>query len=226
MRPLLALALAACGSPAPTPLAADAAPPIDARADVTLSCVPAAESALPACATRHAIERQANTVIDLRNVRTGRCDDGVAAGFTPFELPTELAAYPLLIRVSAAGFAGPCSVCSGTEPSTAFGVGFEIRRCAIDPVTGDCTDDGLDPRSNLSITARVDGPWTLGAGGCGKACAWPCIGGYQEFARSTCFASNSLELGVATDRADAPDAEIYVDLIPASVAGCCPYTCP
>jgi hypothetical protein len=169
-------------------------------------------------------------VIDLRNnaaAFAGRCDDTTDVGasfFNAFELPTDPAAYPLLIRLSATGFAGPCAFCGEGDPAT-YGVGFRVRACAARDEAGNCTDGGLNARDR-SIAMRVNEPWRVGAGGCGEACAWPCAAGYLEFPPATCITTYSLALGIHTTASDPPDAEVYVDLVANPYRTCCSFACP
>lgn len=232
------LIAAACGGGTAVPPGGDAsgddASGDDASGEVSVPCVGPVEPQLPACEAQHPIAREARTVIDLRDpasVTRGRCDDGTDVGaqfFHAFELPTDPAAYPVIVRIGAAGFDAPCAVCAAAEspPATTYGIGFRARGCAAFDANGACTDGGLDTRLGLRPAVRVTEPWTVGAGGCGEACAWPCTGGYQEFRRTTCLTAYTAAFGVATEAASPPDGEIYIDLIPESLAPCCPFVCP
>lgn len=200
------------------------------------ACVPAAEMPpFGACDALTPIATEVRTVIDLRDNGAGfagRCDDTTDVGasfFNAYPLPTDPAAYPLLVRLSARDFAGPCAFCPDNVEdglSTTYGVGFRVRRCEAFDADGNCTDGGLDSRRNLVLAMRVNEPWRVGAGGCGEACAFPCADGNQEFEPSTCASVYSTELGVHTTATNPPDAEVYVDLVANNYRPCCPFACP
>lgn len=81
--------------------------------------------------------------------------------------------------------------------------------------------------SGMGVTAvlAVNEPWTIVAGGCGEACAIPCLEGYQEFQPTTCLGSYARQFGIATDVVDPPDAELLVDLADEIAVPCCPWQC-
>jgi hypothetical protein len=218
--------------------ATDGATEADATASVgfpvDVACVPSDELVFEACPSAQRPASSVRTEIDLRDQAagaTGRCDAadrGRFQFFDAYELPGDPAAYPPVVRVSSRGFVGPCTFCN-VDDSTTYGVGFRVRRCEQTDARGGCTDGGLDSRLGLRVAVRVTPAhaWTVGAGGCGKACPYPCAGGYQEVPRSSCLPPKYDAFGVTTTATDAPDAEIYVDLVPAALAfDCCPYACP
>jgi hypothetical protein len=169
-----------------------------------------------ACAATMPLPDEVVTIIDLTDVDTvvGRCDarsENTWDADNHTVLPDDPAAYPLVVRVSAQGFAGPCTQCeiNGQPPATTYGVAIALPQALW----------------NMTAVLAVNEPWSIVAGGCGEACAIPCLEGYQEFAQTTCLGSYAREFGIATDVLNPPDAELLVDLAERIAVPCCPWQC-
>jgi hypothetical protein len=121
-----------------------------------------------------------------------------------------------LIKVSATGFEGECTRCG--ESVSPFG--FTQYGLAIDiPYDGE-----FHGRYTTFVT--VNEPWQVVSGGCGEACAHPCLSHYLEFQPTPCLSSHAHAFGIATDQEDPPIAEVIVQLIePRTVETCCPLEC-
>lgn len=172
----------------------------------------------PTCATPVALPAMARTVIDLTDpadAAEGRCDSS-AVGSPAIVLPEDPAAYPVLVRISSAGFGGTCTRCGESVPPygpTRYGVAIDVPSSVVGA--------GL-----YSVAASVNDPWRVVSGGCGEACPHPCLSQYLEFTPTTCLSSYFSGLGVATDASDPPVAELVVQLVtPRSVEVCCHLAC-
>lgn len=134
-------------------------------------------------------------------------------------LPASADAYPLRILLPALDGADPdCdALCNDLpdQPATVFGFSLKVPNGLI----------GSDTGRTLAIS--VPPPWYFTSGGCGEACAWPCLGGYQEYGVRSCVTLTHGDFGFATGDAQAPSVEAIVELWPSLVEvvgrSCCPY---
>lgn len=162
------------------------------------------------------------STLDLRNVATlqgATCGDQTTTPSNEYgvELPSDPSAYPLEIITPAVSLADPacealCSA-SGDAPVTAFGFGVKSHH-----VIGFAQGRGL--------VVYAPKPWYFVSGGCGEACAWPCLTGYQEFGVHGCVAIGHGSFGLATAEANAPSVSVIVDLVQIDdlpAGGCCPF---
>jgi len=182
------------------------------------------ESPYPLCDTP--IEyREPNFFIDLTGTERARCDNwtyGLGEPNFANLLPDDPALYPVLVRVSTAGFNGSCDTCVGQDRPTAYGVAIAAPASFLQEL----------PRRYL--IARAPAPWFVVTGGTGEADPYPCAGGYQEYYEPRpCLWSHSHGYGIVTADPDAPAADIWFDILPeeyveAELLGssCCPYGCP
>lgn len=237
-----ALSLGACmDSPSldagPEP-AADAAV-LDAEAEyridreAAITCTSTAIDGLfpPECvapALRVPLPSHAKHVIDLSGATPGSegtCGPYFAnpqLGEGGLLLPADRSLYPLLIRLPAVRGADPaCETCSEVLPQqpgplqerfgehlgTAFGIALETYdgRGTVQQPTNQ-----HEPKY-LAVT--VPPPWYLVSGGCGEACAYLCLGGYQEFGIQSCSNIPYGALGFATWDPGAPAAEAVIMLV-------------
>jgi hypothetical protein len=137
-----------------------------------------------------------------------------------YELPSDPAAYPLKLVLPAISGADPACepVCNEFEPYTAFGIALEV------------SSDLIGFRAARGLAIFVPSPWKFVSGGCGEACPYPCLGGYQEFGIRSCTTLFFGDFGVATESASAPSVEVVIELIDApaqpgafGASSCCPY---
>jgi len=181
------------------------------------------------------------TVIDLSDVSMisrGTCGDLIADReggrelFPGHWLPTDPADYPVKIILPASPGMDPdcAALCEANgDTTTAFGIAFEGVQGTIDEV--------MSPPWSVEgplISVTVPEPWFFVSGGCGEACSWTCLGGYQEFGEPRrCATPAHLEgLGFATGDPMAPSVEAIIELIdiPADIKlyerytnACCVY---
>ncbi len=228
------LLLAACSGPR----GADDGTRFD-LADVATCTVPPTDGIVDGECCEDALLRplptEARTVIDLRDVATldgtcGRHDPRVYGPPSVLVLPQDPAAYPVkLITPALAGADPACAtVCGGNEPAiTRFGIA--ISTAVRDPVTGDITSLLVGSDTGRVLHLTVAPPWRFVSGGCGEACAWPCLDGYQEYGSPHgCMTIAHGDLGLATDDPRAPSVEAVIELAAAadpfaSFGACCPY---
>lgn len=230
--PLLAVLAWGCGgSSASDASGRDAGPP-DASAlfgghDGGL-CVTAGEDLFereccPAGALRP-LPTTAKTVIDFsdrRAIPIGTC--GAYLFDEPpsrrgFELPSDPSAYPVKLILPALEAADPAcdEVCNADEPYTAFGIALMVDNDLMN----------VDERRGISFF--VPSPWKFVSGGCGESCAYPCLGGYQEFGVLSCATIFYGDFGFATADPNAPSVEAVIELIdtagePNPLSDCCRY---
>lgn len=189
-----------------------------------------AEACCPAASLRD-MPATAASVLDLSGYGPSHPDTCAALledGFS-FEfgvvLSPDPADYPMkVILPEVRGVDPACAEACGTaavgSPSaTAFGIGF---RTYIPGVSGPLMDDGL------ILAVSVPAPWKLVSGGCGEACAWTCLEGYQEYdVPRSCTTLGYGDFGLVTADPAAPSVEVLLELVdsagaPASYA---PYAC-
>jgi hypothetical protein len=127
---------------------------------------------------------------------------------TSLALSHDPADYPMKIILPALSGPDPAclDVCSGNvEAITTFGVA--IRTGAPDEgylIGGD---------TGRVLAISVPPPWYFVSGGCGEACAWPCLDGYQEFGVRSCITMGHGDFGFATADPNAPSVEAVLELI-------------
>lgn len=114
------------------------------------------------------VPAQVRTVVDLSDV--GAITDGTCGAYLPGRravmLPSDPAAYPLAVILPAIDGADPaCTATCEFEPYTAFGIAV-------------ATDGLIGGDTGRTLAVLVPPPWRFVSGGCGEACAWPCLGGY------------------------------------------------
>ena len=214
------------GQSEPVPFAGDA-PTCEITDDTTAPavCCPADKlRALPALA---------NSVLDLSDAAS--IGDGTCGNY--FSVPGERRAvllsqdpadYPMKIVLPA--LSGPAPACLETcpidvaqPPYTAFGVAI---------ATG-AEDAGnlIGGNTGRVLAISVPPPWFFVSGGCGDACPWPCLEGYQEFGVRSCYTMSYGDFGFATADPNAPSVEAVVELLDLSgqnafdfaPGGCCLY---
>ncbi len=188
--------------------------------DGAVPCVEQGEQHI-ACSENLPLPKVIKSVVDLTNiadVTSGRCD-GWKGEKDAFVLPDAAEDYPLLIKLSRAGFAGTCTCNPNVTPITAYGVAFDVPRSLLDGSRG----------TYRRIVVRVVNDDWRQVSGCasGEAAPCACLGGYQEFELSgACVVSHSGGFGVATANPDAGPAEVLVDLAPVDFPlNCCPFAC-
>jgi hypothetical protein len=146
----------------------------------------------------------AATVIDLRDAATiadatcGHYESGFG-----YKLPVEPAAYPVKVILPAVTARDPaCEVTCRTDgvSGTAFGIGIH-------------TEPALLGHNGYGMAIYVPPPWKFVSGGCGEACAWPCLEQYQEFGVRSCVTIFYGSFGFATADANAPSVEAIIELI-------------
>lgn len=148
------------------------------------------------------------TVIDLSSVDdipVGTCgtylypEEPRRRGYV---LPSDPAAYPLKVILPRITGVDPrcASTCGDTPPATAFGIAM-VSEGLIGYNTG------------RAFSIVVPPPWKFVSGGCGEACAWPCIGGYQEFGIRSCTVLAFGDFGFATEDPAAASVEALIDLV-------------
>lgn len=155
----------------------------------------------------------AASVLDLSSPETlsvGTCATYVNGQSGASAIPLSLSPgdYPMKIILPALSGADPAcmGICPDTGgPRTAFG--FAIRTGSVD----DGHLIGADTGRLLAIS--VPPPWYFVSGGCGEACAWPCLEGYQEFGVRSCITLAYGDFGFATSDPNAPSVEAVVELI-------------
>lgn len=164
------------------------------------------------------------TVIDFSSIDAiprGTCSDYVYDPNAPtklfrgYWLPTDPAAYPIKLILPALSGADPAceQVCPPYGgPKTAFGIGLEGNHGlsnADAPVSAPWSHSGP------LLSVRVPAPWFFVSGGCGEACSWPCLNGYQEFGepRTCATPSHAGGFGFATADPSAPSVEAIIELI-------------
>lgn len=150
---------------------------------------------------------EAKTVIDLSDVAA--ISNATCAQFKRPEfghpLPADPQAYPVKIVLPAvpARDAACAELCdAGDAPPTAFGIAIQ-------------TDATLLGNNGYGMAIYVPPPWRFVSGGCGEACAWPCLGGYQEFGVRSCTTIYYGDFGFATADEHAPSVEAIVELVEA-----------
>lgn len=158
----------------------------------------------------------AQTVLDLSDpasITAGTCSTYTSDQF-PFRraipLPVAPEAYPLKMILPAVDARDPgCeSLCppgdDGVE-RTAFGIAITTGT----PETGYL----IGGNSGRVLAISVPPPWYFVSGGCGEACAWPCLEGYQEFGVRSCISLAHGDFGFATRDPRAPSVEAVIELI-------------
>lgn len=213
---LVALVAACDDAPAAVDAAVDPGfeppPQVCAAGDVPGACC--AGEARPVPTT-------ARTVIDLSGAATiaGRCAPYAVDG-RGLVLPADPAAYPVKLVLPA--FTAPDPACAttcagGGVATTTFGVALELP-------------DGLiGGNSGRGLAVLAHAPWRFVSGGCGEACAWPCLDGYQEFGVAACVSIGYGDFGLATAAPSAPSTTALVELVahdlaqPPTPRSCCPY---
>ena len=153
------------------------------------------------------------TVIDLSQPGTqtaGTCGTYFTKQFpfrVGYSLPSQAAAYPLRVRLPALTGPDPdCQVtCESFEANdvTAFGIALQ-------------TDGLIGGDTGRLLAIYVPPPWYFVSGGCGEACPWPCLSGYQEFGVRSCITLAHGDFGFATGDPTAPSVEAVIDLISAA----------
>lgn len=179
--------------------------------------------------TRRLLPERAMTVVDLSDIAAipqGTC--GTYLSREPptrrgYKLPSDPLAYPLKVILPAVTAADPAcrETCNpGGDVTTAFGIALE-------------TEGLIGGNSGRGISILVPPPWKFVSGGCGEACAWPCLDGYQEFGVRACTTFFHGDFGFATADSNAPSVEAIVELIDAPVSSdelgdgnCCLYAPP
>ena len=221
LRCAVLLVVTSCGrSPAPTTTidgAADNGAP-DTYADTTFTyegttcsiagdpesvcCKPEAQRPVPSSVT---------TVIDLSSTETvpiGTCGSyffDSPPSRLGYRLPVDPAAYPLKVILPTLTGADPA--CASTcGDMTAFGIALE-------------TEGLIGGDTGRALAVLVPEPWRFVSGGCGEACAWPCLDGYQEFGIRTCITFSYGDFGFATADPAAPSVEALVDLVAVATPG-------
>ncbi|APR88419.1 hypothetical protein A7982_13768 [Minicystis rosea] len=63
------------------------------------------------------------------------------------------------------------------------------------------------------LAISVPPPWFFVSGGCGEACAYSCLEGYQEFGVRSCITLSHGSFGFATADPNAPSVEAVVELL-------------
>lgn len=162
-----------------------------------------------------ALPESALSVLDLSDaaaIEEGTCgtyyDEAQPGTRRSVALPLSPSSYPLKIVLPALDGPDPaCEVtCGGAEPvATTFGVALR---------TGSVEDGyviGGDTGRVLAIS--VPPPWFFVSGGCGEACPWPCLEGYQEFGVRSCYTLAHGDFGFATADPSAPSVEAVVELL-------------
>ncbi len=186
------------------------------------------DNVYPACEVTAELPSSVVTVIDATDPATvkGRCDAEIEEGFFFEEehhlvLPEDRDAYPVLLKVSADGFEGSCTYCqvlSNNPIFTTYGVGFSVPYAAW-----------AEGEGRRFARLHVNDPWKIVSGGCGEACAHPCVHpseGYLEFIPTSCLASFGSGFGVATAAVNPPPANVIIELVPdETFMPCCPYRC-
>lgn len=207
----LSALLIACSAPAP-----DTDGPVAVDPDLTSRC---AAVAFPLCEDTTPLAREARTVIeapDPNGAVPGRCDGSDLDVPGAIVLPSDPEAYPVLVRVAGAGFAGECTSCIESVPPygfTRYGVKVEVP-------------PEIFASTERHFIASVNDPWRIVSGGCGEACAHNCLSHYLEFEPSTCMPPIAEGIGVATDAVDPPVAELVVQIVGRDEFGrCCPLAC-
>lgn len=209
MRTILLTLLAGCPTvePAPDPVT---------TSDLSARCE---ASTLPTCERTVELPAEYATVLEYLDPNgdvPGRCDASDQDEPPAIELPSDPDAYPVLVRIAGAGFSGTCSSCGESVPPygfTTFGAKVDIPYA-------------IHGRVDRAAVASVNAPWRIVTGGCGEACAHNCLSEYLEERPSTCLGQLRGGIGVATDVADPPVAELVVQLVePDTTQGCCPLAC-
>lgn len=223
--------IAACGTPGTPGTPGDGGPDVRIDAPTAAACVAADPDVfLPSecclAEARRPLPERATTVVDLSDlaaIEVGTC--GTYLFPEPpyrrgFALPSDPAAYPLKVILPAVTAVDPAcaEVCmpTGDPEATAFGIALE-------------TSGLIGAREGRGLSILVPPPWKIVSGGCGEACPYPCIEGYQEFGIRTCTTMFYGDFGFATPSAT-PSVAAVIELIdaPASVRdlgepGCCLY---
>lgn len=163
------------------------------------------------------------TTVDLSKIdytADGTCHQRLARGNTTFQLPSDVGAYPLKIVLPALSGGDPdcAAYCSGS-PATAFGIAVEV---------GGLLSDREDKRT---MAVSVPEPWKFVSGGCGEACPWSCLSGYQEYGGpQSCISIDYGGFGFATADPHAKSVEVTVEVYDVAQAeiepralNCCPY---
>lgn len=208
--------------------------------DAVTCAAPPAGSVPPACCPEEKLRplpTTAASVLDLSDPTTiaqGTCGtyDGAQYPQTAVHLSLSPADYPMKIILPALAGADPaCSTTCpdgfGEVPPTAFGIAI---------ATGS-TETGylIGGNTGRLLAISVPPPWFFVSGGCGEACAWPCLTGYQEYGSArSCITIGHGDFGFATADPAAPSVEAVVELIdlagePAftyAPGGCCLYGAP
>jgi hypothetical protein len=155
----------------------------------------------------------AASVLDLSsldgtvNGTCGTYDGPVAQAI--LQLSRSPADYPMKIILPALQEADPASLEACPDdldmPHTAFGI-------AISTGEGEA-DDLIGGNSGRVLAVSVPPPWFFVSGGCGEACPYRCLAGYQEFGVRSCITLSYGSFGFATADPNAPSVEAVVDLL-------------
>ena len=142
---------------------------------------------------------------DVSSITRGTCGTYLIGEYPyrqGFELPNDPGAYPLKIILPASPGTDPSceAVCNEFEPYTAFGIALE-------------TDGLIGAGTGRGLSVLVSPPWKFVSGGCGEACTYPCLGGYQEFGVRSCVTFFHGDFGLATAEPAAPAGEALVELV-------------
>lgn len=201
---------------------------------IALTCDDGREGKLRAecCATDslRPIPDIARTILDLSNpepLSAGTCA-AYAENRRGVVLPIVPEAYPLKVVLPAVEARDPgcetaCPPAEDGLAGTAFGIAIETGS----PEHGYLI--GADTGRVLAIS--VPPPWYFVSGGCGEACAWPCLEGYQEFGVRSCITLAHGDFGFATREVNVPSVEAVIELISIDVPaweyapyGCCVFS--
>lgn len=162
-----------------------------------------------------ALPESAVSVLDLSDaaaIEEGTCgtyyDEAQPGTRRSVALPLSPSSYPLKIVLPALDGPDPaCEVtCGGAEPvATTFGVALRTGSVENGYVIGGDT--------GRVLAISVPPPWFFVSGGCGEACPWPCLEGYQEFGVRSCYTMAYGDFGFATADPSAPSVEAVVELL-------------
>ncbi len=175
---------------------------------------PAAPAACCPAQSLRALPANASSVLDLSDPRTiteGTCSTFSGVGLEAVLLSQSPADYPLKIVLPALAGADPaceetCPIDVGMPPHTAFGIAIATGSVETGYLIGGNT--------GRVLAISVPEPWFFVSGGCGEACPWPCIEGYQEYGvPRSCITIAHGDFGFATSDPNAPSVEAVVELI-------------
>jgi hypothetical protein len=158
----------------------------------------------------------ANSVLDLSDPKA--IPEGTCGTYLSDEEPFRRAVllsqspadYPMKVVLPALSGADPacgetCPIDVGQPPFTAFGVAVATGTVESGHLIGGNT--------GRLLVVSVPPPWFFVSGGCGEACAWPCLEGYQEFGVRSCYTMAYGDFGFATADPHAPSVEAVLELV-------------